>query len=51
VYQIARKSKTHPICLANWARVKVLFELICPIPWDRVGDFEGDGTAAKKDPR
>ena len=31
----------HPICLAESKRVKVLpFEMICPIPWDRVAEFE-----------
>jgi hypothetical protein len=31
----------HPICLAESNRVKVLpFEMICPVPWDRVAEFE-----------
>jgi Capsular polysaccharide synthesis protein len=31
----------HPICLAEGDRVKVLpFEMICPISWDRVAEFE-----------
>jgi hypothetical protein len=31
----------HPICLAERKRVKVLpFEMICPVPWDRVAEFE-----------
>jgi Capsular polysaccharide synthesis protein len=40
----------HPICLADRARVKVLpFELICPIPWDRVGEFEEQAAAVEKE--
>jgi hypothetical protein len=31
----------HPLCLAARECVKILpFESICPIPWDRVGEFE-----------
>lgn len=31
----------HPICLAESNRVKVLpFEMICPVSWDRVAEFE-----------
>jgi Capsular polysaccharide synthesis protein len=39
----------HPICLTERNRVKILpFEMICPIPWDRVAEFEQRAADAEK---
>lgn len=39
----------HPICLARQELVKVVpFELICPVPWDRVREFEGNAADQEK---
>jgi Capsular polysaccharide synthesis protein len=40
----------HPICLSQPELVKVFpFDLICPIPWDRVREFEESASDAAED--